>query len=78
MHGGSGLPADDFQNAIKLGITKVNFFTEMMMKSVSNIYDILNKNDGRARYLDLSNCVQNTVCECVKEQMEVFNTKVMK
>ncbi len=74
MHGGSGLPEDDFKNAIKLGITKVNFFTGMMMEAVANMYKLLQEKDGRVRYLDLQQTVLNTVCECAKTQMEIFGT----
>lgn len=74
MHGGSGLPKEDFQNAIWLGITKVNFFTGMMMETVSNIYEMLKEKDGRVRYLDLQQCAVKTVCERVKAEMEVFGT----
>ncbi|WP_294466697.1 class II fructose-bisphosphate aldolase [uncultured Anaerofustis sp.] len=78
MHGGSGLPEKDFKNAINLGITKINFFTEMMMEAVSNVYEMLKEKDGRARYLDLNICVEDTVKKCVKEQMDIFETKVIK
>lgn len=74
MHGGSGLPEEDFKNAIKLGITKVNFFTGMMMEVVENMYEMLKEKDGRVRYLDLQQKAVHTVCECTKRQMEIFGT----
>lgn len=78
MHGGSGLPEEDFQNAIKLGITKVNFFTEMMLKTITNMYNAIEEKNGKPRYIDLQQLIVKTVKECAEEQMEIFGTPPMK
>lgn len=39
MHGGTGIPKDDLDRAISLGIRKINFFTEVDRKYVKGFVD---------------------------------------
>ncbi|MEA4895099.1 MAG: class II fructose-bisphosphate aldolase [Oscillospiraceae bacterium] len=78
MHGGSGLPEDDFKKAVQNGMSKINFFTGMMMEGVSAMYEMLKEKDGRVRYLNLQQKLQSVICERVKQQMEVFGTPTIR
>ena len=46
MHGGSGIPQEDVQHAISLGISKVNVGTDIMQALVGNVYKTLKEKDG--------------------------------
>jgi fructose-bisphosphate aldolase class II len=74
MHGGSGLTAEDFRNAIKCGINKVNFFTELSLAAVSVIAEAIQKKEGYLHYPDLISLATNKAVEVIKEQIDIFGT----
>ncbi len=45
LHGASGLSADDLKKAVENGISKVNIFTDLTLKSLQAVKDNINK-DG--------------------------------
>ena len=75
LHGGSGISDEDFQKAIKLGIAKVNFYTEMarqalirteeFLKSVSNYYNSFDA---------MHQVIRETVEEVVCGRIDVFGS----
>ena len=75
MHGGSGLPEQDFRNAVKYGINKINFFTGMSLATIAAMRKLIEETDGRVRYIKLYDTALQTVIACAKEQMEIFGTK---
>lgn len=75
LHGGSGISDNDFRKAVSLGISKINFYTEMSAKAVKTARDFLNDNPECISYGDLSKIVQQSVKESVKDRMEVFGSK---
>ncbi len=73
LHGGSGISDDDFRRAIKCGIAKVNFYTEMARKALvgseeylKNVSNYYNSFDG------MNQVIRDTVREVVEERIEVF------
>jgi len=75
LHGGSGIPDDDFRKAIRLGIAKINFFTGMSQAALSAIRD--RADSLGAAYHDfplLMQEVKKRVAETVAHQMDVFGS----
>lgn len=75
LHGGSGISDNDFRKAISLGISKINFYTEMSANAVKSARNFLNDNPECISYGDLSKIVQESVKKSVKDRMEVFGSK---
>ncbi len=75
LHGGSGISDDDFRRAIKCGIAKINFYTEMArmalvktesyIKGVSNYYNSFD---------NMNQVIRDTVREVVEERLGVFGS----
>jgi fructose-bisphosphate aldolase class II len=75
LHGGSGIPDNDFRKAVSLGISKINFYTEMSANAVKSARNFLNDNPECISYADLSKIVQESIKNTVKDRMEVFGSK---
>lgn len=75
LHGGSGISDDDFRKAIRCGIAKINFYTEMArmalvrtesyIKGVSNYYNSFD---------NMNQVIRDTAREVVEERLEVFGS----
>lgn len=75
LHGGSGISDDDFRRAVKCGIAKINFYTEMarralvgteeFIKGVSNYY---------SSFDNMNQVIKDTVREVVEERIDVFGS----
>jgi fructose-bisphosphate aldolase class II len=37
LHGGSGIPDDDFRKMVAMGLTKINFFTELNLEATARL-----------------------------------------
>lgn len=76
LHGGSGISAQDFKKCIQYGIRKVNIATAsfMAVEAAARKYAAEEKKD----YFKLSAEMVNSVCQNVKEHIEIFgsNNKV--
>ncbi|AGB20090.1 class II fructose-bisphosphate aldolase [Thermoanaerobacterium thermosaccharolyticum] len=73
LHGGTGIPYEDIQKAIQLGISKVNVGTEIKIsyiKSIKKYLETINDNDIR----HLVSMVQNDIKELVKKYLDIFGT----
>ena len=77
MHGGSGLPDDDFRKAVVGGINKINFFTGMSLATIAAMREIIEETDGRCRYINLFDKALNKVVDVAKAQFELFGTQPM-
>lgn len=75
LHGGSGISDDDFRKAISLGISKINFYTEMSAGAVKAVRVFLSENPDCISYGDLSKIVQKNIKNIVMGRMEVFGSK---
>lgn len=76
MHGGSGVGDLDFIEAIKNGITKVNYFTYMSLAGGNAIKDFLNANKDRAeiRYDELAEAARAAMQDHVEHAINIFAT----
>ncbi len=75
LHGGSGLSTQDFQQAIRLGIAKINFYTGMSQAALNVLETRLHAPDLGAKYdhyLLLMKEVEQAVSRTVTEQMDIF------
>lgn len=70
LHGGSGLTDEDFKNAIKHGISKVNIFTDLNIAAEMAAFDGYKEGIGYSR-------IMPSVVEAVKQatikKMSIFN-----
>ncbi len=72
LHGGSGISAEDFKKCIQYGIRKVNIATAsfMAVEAAARKYAAEEKKD----YFKLSAEMVNSVCQNVKEHIEIFGS----
>ena len=71
LHGGSGLSDDDFKNAIKYGIAKVNIFTDLCLAGDRAMQKGLETGVG---YLETRNLKVNEIKEAVKQKIMLFGS----
>lgn len=71
LHGGSGLSDDDFKNAIRNGIAKVNIFTDLCLAGECAMKDGEEKKLG---YLETRNLKVDYIKEAVKHKMALFGS----
>ncbi len=71
LHGGSGLSDDDFKNAIRNGIAKVNIFTDLCLAGERAMKDGEEKKLG---YLETRNLKVEYIKEAVKHKMTLFGS----
>ena len=73
LHGGSGISDDDFRLAVKHGIRKINFFTEMSKLATDRIRELLKSSDDYF-IQDLLKESKEKIKEVVKERILVFGS----
>lgn len=69
LHGGSGLSDDDFRNAVRDGISKVNIFTDLCLAGNKAVKEALETDTD---YILVRNIKVNAIKEAVKEKMRLF------
>jgi fructose-bisphosphate aldolase class II len=75
LHGGSGIPEQDFRRAITLGISKVNVFTSMAQKAIASTRSRLQKLENQYDdYPELLSEVQHSIGQVVEEHIEIFGS----
>ncbi len=74
LHGGSGIPEEDFRTAIKLGISKINIYTEMTLSAVQSIRKVFATDPGVISYPDIVLEVKKAVQTVVEDKMTVFGS----
>ncbi len=77
LHGGSGIPDDDFRKAITLGIAKINFFTGMAQAAIDTLKHAVTNSDVELKYNafpDIMLQVQERVGGVVAGQMSIFGS----
>lgn len=73
LHGGSGIPDEDFRRAIGLGIRKINFFTEMSKVACDRVRELLGSSEDLLLH-DLVLEIRSRVREVVADRMRVFGS----
>lgn len=72
MHGGSGLTDEDFQAAIRNGISKVNIFTEISLETVKNSVAYANSKESKLHFLELIKVAQSIASERAEKFLTLF------
>ncbi len=72
LHGGSGLSDDDFKNAIKYGIAKVNIFTDLCLAGDRAMKKGMETGVG---YLETRNLKVQEIKESVKRKILLFGSE---
>ena len=75
LHGGSGLPEEDFRKCIELGISKINFFTGLAMDISKAAYEAMKASEGNIMWPEISPVAEQAGIDSVKEQFRIFNTQ---
>jgi fructose-bisphosphate aldolase class II/tagatose 1,6-diphosphate aldolase GatY/KbaY len=74
LHGGSGVPADTLQEAIRRGIVKINFATDIKNAFTRSVKSTLTNSDE----IDLRKTFSpgiDAVCQLVKKQLLICQMK---
>ena len=77
MHGGSGLSDDDFKNAIKYGIAKINIFTDMCVAGANATLEYLKANENCVQmngYLEARNRKVEAIKNVAMEKISLFGS----
>lgn len=74
LHGGSGIPDNDFRRATQLGISKINFFTEMSREATMKVRRMLEENPKLIGLQDLMMGAKEAIRETVEDRIEVFGS----
>ena len=72
MHGGSGLSADDYRQAIAKGIRKINYYTYGAIASGEAVRKLAEEHDGKLMFHDVAVCATEAAKEDVKRVMRLF------
>ncbi|MCR5420900.1 MAG: class II fructose-bisphosphate aldolase [Lachnospiraceae bacterium] len=72
LHGGSGLSDEDFREAIKRGIAKINIFTDISKAQVKGMQEGINAGINNA--FDLTEYEVKAVRNVVEEKMRLFSS----
>lgn len=72
MHGGSGLSADDYHQAIAKGIRKINYYTYGALAGGKGVYDIVKRTPEGLQFHDVSTYVTSVIADDVKRVMKLF------
>ena len=73
LHGGSGISDDDFRRAVRCGIRKINFFTEMSKLATEHIREVL-ASSGDVLLPDILREAEAKIREVVMERMRVLGS----
>ena len=72
MHGGSGLTADDYHEAIAKGIRKIKYYTYGALAGGQSVYDIVKRTPEGLLFHDVAKSATDAICEDVKKVMKLF------
>lgn len=75
LHGGTGIPDEDFRRAISLGICKINIATSSFDAFVSGAKNYLETHPQKSDYFGMNEEIVESVCENVKRFIRVFNNR---
>ncbi len=75
MHGGSGLTDEDYRNAIKAGIRKINYYTYEALAGGNAIYELAKEKPQGLLFHDFSKYATEKMYENLLKVMKVFYNK---
>lgn len=71
LHGGTGIPTEDIQRAIRLGINKVNVGTQLHYRYISTLRKVLEEKPDCINVIDVMLPVREAIKEDVKASIRV-------
>jgi fructose-bisphosphate aldolase class II len=74
LHGGSGTPAHYFEEAVKIGISKVNINSDMRVAFRTTLEDVLKANPDEYAVVKLMPDVYGAVQKVVEEKIDMFGS----
>lgn len=75
MHGGSGIPANQVKEAIKIGgIVKVNVNTELRVAFIDSLNEKVNEQPQQFTYYKMTDDIINSVAAVVEGKIDVFGS----
>lgn len=75
LHGASGVSSSDLQQAIKLGINKINIDTDLRQAFADGCREIFAKNQQEYDIRKICGCARKKMFEVVSEKIRVFSLK---
>lgn len=72
MHGGSGLSADDYHEAIAKGIRKINYYTYGALAGGKSVYEIVKSTPEGLQFHDVAKKATEAIADDVKKVMKLF------
>jgi fructose-bisphosphate aldolase class II len=73
LHGGSGTPLHYFEEAVKIGVTKININTDMRIAFRTAVEKVLKENPDEFALVKLMDEVKDAVQVVVEEKLQAFN-----
>jgi fructose-bisphosphate aldolase class II len=73
LHGCSGLSDRDFKKIIKCGVTKINYYANLLLEATDKAKEIANSGED-FNYMDLNYRVMQVFKNAVKIKMDVFGS----
>lgn len=74
LHGGSGTPGHFFEEAVRVGVTKVNINTDMRIAYRNTLEKVLKDNPTEFAVVKLMKEVEDAVQTVVEEKLDTFNS----
>jgi fructose-bisphosphate aldolase class II len=72
LHGGSGIPDESIIKAIRLGISKINFFTGMSFAAVKRIEEFMRTSPKGYEYIAFE--AKSAIKDVVRDRMRIFGS----
>lgn len=73
LHGGSGTPGHYFEEAVKIGVTKININSDMRVAFRRTLERVLRDNPAEFAVVKLMDQVIDAVQEVVEDKIDMFN-----
>ena len=74
LHGGSGTPGHYFEDAVKIGVSKVNINSDMRAAYRKTLEKVLDENPTEYAVVKLMDKVEDAVQKVVEEKLDMFNS----
>ncbi len=74
LHGGTGVPVDDFRRAVKLGMSKINVGTELKAAYASSLRQVLAERPNEIDPRKFMGAIKDKCSEVVQGKIEVFGS----
>ena len=78
MHGGSGLSDADFRGAIANGINKINAYTNLSVKAVQELRDIVAQTQPGGTIFPVLDALEERIAQEVERHIQLFGTPALK